>query len=153
MFPDGPLPMLSTDAEGAVRDCLVDCTIAVHLLGQHYGTTPEDSAESLPALQLRLTSTQAQHQDLQRLVWMPGSDDIVDERQRSFIAQVHEDAALADAWATALLVLGLERGRELAEAEGIGAFFITRTGDDTFAAEATRQFPDVQLPSTRITDL
>jgi thiamine biosynthesis lipoprotein len=69
------------------------------------------------------------------------------------VSVVREDAALADAWATALLVLGLERGRELADAEGIGAFFITRTGGDTFAAEATRQFPDVQLPSTRTTYL
>jgi class 3 adenylate cyclase len=94
VFPDGPLPLLSSDAENVVQDCLVDCTIAVHLLGRHYGTTPEDSAESMPALQLRLTAVQAQHQDIQRLVWMPETDSIVDERQQAFISKVQEDATL-----------------------------------------------------------
>ena len=62
------------------------------------------------------------------------------------VSVVHGDAALADAWATALLVLGPEQGFALAEAEGIGAYFITRTGDDTFATRATHDFPAVQLP-------
>jgi thiamine biosynthesis lipoprotein len=69
------------------------------------------------------------------------------------VSVVHEDAALADAWATALLVLGLESGRELAEAEGIAAYFISRLGGDTFAAEATRRFPEVHLPSELSTEL
>ncbi|MEM7739601.1 MAG: FAD:protein FMN transferase [Pseudomonadota bacterium] len=37
-----------------------------------------------------------------------------------------ENAALADAWATALLVLGSERGLKIAEQEGLAAFFIDR---------------------------
>jgi class 3 adenylate cyclase len=94
VFPDGPLPMLSSDLEKVVCDCLVDCTIAVHLLGHHYGTTPEDSAESTPALQLRLTARQAQQQDLQRLVWMPGGGAAIDERQKDFIRRVQEDPFL-----------------------------------------------------------
>lgn len=35
----------------------------------------------------------------------------------------------ADAWATALMVLGLERGRLLAEREGLGVIFVLREGD------------------------
>ncbi|WP_323765249.1 FAD:protein FMN transferase [Marinovum sp.] len=52
-----------------------------------------------------------------------------------------ENAMLADAWATALLVLGRERGLEIAEREGIAALFIDRaaegfvtTASDRFAA-------------------
>ena len=56
MLPDAPLPMLSRDVETMVRDCLAKCTIAIHLLGQRYGVTPEDSSESIPALQVRLTA-------------------------------------------------------------------------------------------------
>ena len=60
VLPDAPLPMLSRDVETMVRDCLAKCTIAIHLLGQRYGVTPEDSSESIPALQLRLTAEPSQ---------------------------------------------------------------------------------------------
>jgi thiamine biosynthesis lipoprotein len=41
------------------------------------------------------------------------------------VTVVHETAALADAWATALCVLGPEAGFEMARREGIAAAFIT----------------------------
>ncbi len=94
VLPDAPLPMLSRDVETVVRDCLARCTIAVHLLGQRYGVTPEDSSESIPALQMRLTAQRARGQDLQRLIWMPGGGEIADERQRAFVLRVQEDPAL-----------------------------------------------------------
>ncbi len=62
------------------------------------------------------------------------------------VSVVHREAALADAWATALLVLGPERGFARAEADGLGAYFIVRTGDATFASRATSTFPEVVLP-------
>lgn len=93
VLPDAPLPMLARDVEATVQECLGKCTIAIHLLGRHYGVTPEDSSESIPALQVRLT---AQHQNLQRLVWMPGEGTIADERQQSFLVRVQEDPTLHD---------------------------------------------------------
>ena len=42
------------------------------------------------------------------------------------VSVIHQECTLADGWATALLVLGEERGRALALREGIAAFFITR---------------------------
>ena len=94
VLPEGPLPMLAHEVAAVVEECLANCTIAVHLLGQHYGTTPEDSAESTPALQLRLTARQAQRQKLKRLIWIPGTGGCVDERQSQFLARVQEDASL-----------------------------------------------------------
>ncbi len=94
VLPDAPLPMLSRDVETVVKGCLDKCTIAVHLLGRHYGVTPEDSSESIPALQVRLTADRAQQHDLQRLLWMPCDDQPADERQRAFILRVQEDPAL-----------------------------------------------------------
>jgi serine/threonine protein kinase len=93
VLPDAPLPMLSRDVESVVQECLARCTIAVHLLGRHYGVTPEDSSESIPALQVRLSSTYAQHAKLQRLIWLPGGEPL-DERQRGFVRRVQEDPAL-----------------------------------------------------------
>ena len=85
---------LARDVETMVRDCLAKCTIAIHLLGQRYGVTPEDSSESVPALQLRLTAEPASRPDLQRLIWMPGGGESADERQRAFVRRVQEDPAL-----------------------------------------------------------
>src|SRR5262249_21232584 len=94
VLPEAPLPMLSRDVETAVRDCLAKCTIAIHLLGQRYGVTPEDSSESVPALQVRLTAEHSRGIDMQRLIWTPGGGDSADERQRAFLLRVQEDPAL-----------------------------------------------------------
>jgi len=94
VLPEAPLPMLSRDVETVVRDCLAKCTIAIHLLGQRYGVTPEDSSESIPALQVRLSAEPGCRPDLQRLIWMPGAGESADERQRAFVLRVQEDPAL-----------------------------------------------------------
>lgn len=94
VLPEAPLPMLARDVESVVRDCLAKCSIAIHLLGQRYGVTPEDSSESIPALQVRLSAEPAFRPDLQRLIWMPGGAESVDDRQRAFVRRVQEDPAL-----------------------------------------------------------
>lgn len=94
VLPDAPLPTLSRDAETMVRECLAKCTIAIHLLGQRYGVTPEDSSESIQALQVRLTANPSIGSTLQRLIWMPGGGEIPDERQRAFVLRVQEDPVL-----------------------------------------------------------
>lgn len=93
VLPDAPLPMLARDVEVAVNEYLEKCTIAIHLLGRHYGVTPEDSAESIPALQVRVT---AGNSKVQRLIWMPGANGVADERQQAFLVRVQEDPALHD---------------------------------------------------------
>jgi thiamine biosynthesis lipoprotein len=55
------------------------------------------------------------------------------------VSVLHVRAALADAWATALSVLGPEEGFDLAEREGLAALFISRS-EDGFAARATTAF-------------
>ncbi|MEM1272346.1 MAG: FAD:protein FMN transferase [Pseudomonadota bacterium] len=44
---------------------------------------------------------------------------------------IANNAMLADAWATAMLTLGRERGLEIAEAEGLAVMFIDRNGSGT----------------------
>lgn len=57
-----------------------------------------------------------------------------------------ENAMLADAWATALLVLGKERGMQIAEDQNLAALFIERgTSTDDLKLEAT--------PSSRFSQL
>lgn len=94
VLPDAPLPMLSSDVETTVQECLEKCSIAIHLLGRHYGVTPEDSSESIPALQVRLTAERSRQQNLQRLIWLPSTEKAVDERQNEFLNRVQEDELL-----------------------------------------------------------
>lgn len=56
------------------------------------------------------------------------------------VTVLHESAMWADAWATALNVLGPELGPALAEAQGLPAYFIARTGDGGFETHATSTF-------------
>jgi hypothetical protein len=91
VLPDAPLPTLSSEIESAVKACLDQSTVAVHLLGRHYGTTPEDAAESVPALQVRWSAEQARQRNLPRLIWLPGEGETTDERQRTLLAEVQNN--------------------------------------------------------------
>lgn len=55
---------------------------------------------------------------------------------------VTDDAMRADAWATAMLVLGSVKGAPIAEANGLAVFFVDRDGDD-FVTSATSGFAEV----------
>jgi thiamine biosynthesis lipoprotein len=46
------------------------------------------------------------------------------------VTVIGDTAAAADAWSTALMVLGPEEGRELADSEGLAAYFIMRAPAD-----------------------
>lgn len=56
------------------------------------------------------------------------------------VSVVHADCALADAWATALFVLGPERGREVALARGLAAYFVSRAPDGALVDDLTPAF-------------
>jgi serine/threonine protein kinase len=94
VLPDAPLPAMASDVERAVEACLERCTLAIHLLGKHYGVTPEDSAESVQALQVKLTAKHGRSSPLQRVMWIPGGNVSTDPRQEAFLRQVEEDPEL-----------------------------------------------------------
>ncbi|SET33011.1 FAD:protein FMN transferase [Paracoccus homiensis] len=55
-----------------------------------------------------------------------------------------DDAMTADAWATAMLVLGRERGVQIADEQGLAVLFIDRDPDQGFVATASRRFGELQ---------
>lgn len=65
------------------------------------------------------------------------------------VSVVHREAALADAWATALAVLGPAEGFARAEVEGLGAYFVERTSAGGFRAHSTSGFPPVRAAAPR----
>ena len=96
VLPETPLPLSSKELERVVRGHLDKCSIAIHLLGANYGVTPEDSAESLPCLQVKLSAQHARQKNLKRYLWMPGVAQVADARQQQFLRQVQEDPTLHD---------------------------------------------------------
>jgi thiamine biosynthesis lipoprotein len=69
----------------------------------------------------------------------PGTGAPVVHRLAS-VSVVHQDCVLADAWATALFVLGPEQGLALAEGQSLAAHFILREPDGAFADRRTSAF-------------
>lgn len=65
------------------------------------------------------------------------------------VSVVHEECMAADAWATALFVLGPERGRERAEAERLAALFIVREPGGALRELATSAFRNLDPSAAR----
>jgi len=66
------------------------------------------------------------------------------EHDLASVSVLHESVALADAWATALTVLGAEQGLKLAEKHDLAAYFIVRS-DDGYEQLSSRQFEQLRL--------
>ena len=64
------------------------------------------------------------------------------------VSVIHKNTAVADAWATALFVLGTEKGIALAEEQNIAAYFITRSDDaaEKFLIRETTEFTKIIHP-------
>ena len=62
------------------------------------------------------------------------------EHNLASVTVVHQRCSTADAWATALSVLGDDEGFLLAEAQGLQAFFIMREADGSFTSKSTTSF-------------
>jgi hypothetical protein len=96
VLPETPLPLSVKELERVVGGHLEKCSAAIHLLGTNYGVSPEDSAESLPCLQVKLSAAHARNRTLKRYLWMPGHRPVEDARQQDFLRRVQEDPTLHD---------------------------------------------------------
>jgi len=68
-------------------------------------------------------------------IWGEGPKDAVS------ITVIGENATEADAWATAMYVLGVEEGLEIAEKEGLAVFFIKNDGESVNSSEWSKIYP------------
>ena len=64
------------------------------------------------------------------------------------VSVIHQRCANADAWATALMVLGPDEGHKLAEKHGIAALFLVRQEDQTITEKTTTAFNEYQATKT-----
>ena len=68
-------------------------------------------------------------------IWGEGPKDAVS------VTVIGENTTEADAWATAMYVLGIEKGLEIAEKEGLAVFFIKNDGKSVNSSEWSKIYP------------
>lgn len=90
VVPDEKIPTTELQqTEAAVLSSLSRSVLSVHMIGQRYGSTPEDDARSIVSIQEELAAQRsAKEPSFPRLLWMPQDltlDDVSDERQKAFI--------------------------------------------------------------------
>ncbi|MGH8582979.1 MAG: TIR domain-containing protein [Gammaproteobacteria bacterium] len=93
VLPDQPLPMNAPALEQAARGYLQQASLAIHLVGAHYGIVPEmERSRSAVSMQLALAAERCGEAGFSRLIWMPVGLGSEDERQRALIDELQGSA-------------------------------------------------------------
>jgi len=93
VLPPENLPYRLKEFRQSVRDYLKRSVLSVHLVGKQYGLIPEGENEKSNAwLQNELAVERAADPNYVRLIWMPGSLQASDPRQRKFIEYLQNDS-------------------------------------------------------------
>lgn len=95
VLPEEKLPTTELgQTEAAVVAALERSVLSVHMIGKRYGSTPEDDARSVVAIQENLAAQRsANDSSFSRLLWMPqglmtAAMEVSDERQQAFITAI-----------------------------------------------------------------
>jgi hypothetical protein len=88
-LPHGP------DYSQRVASDIAQARLSVHLIGQSYGIRPEQSESSVVELQYAAAGAEhARRPAFRRIVWLPPGLAVAEERQRTFVAELQNDAEL-----------------------------------------------------------
>jgi len=91
VLPAGPLPHVEAEVKEAVRRDLAQCRMSIHLIGKNFSLVPEGGVQSLQEIQNELAIERSSQADFSRLLWIPPSLQVEDERQRKLIEHLRMD--------------------------------------------------------------
>jgi hypothetical protein len=94
VLPARSLPMIESELKSALRDDLARSRMSIHLVGKSYSFVPEASEQSLLEIQNDLAIERGNRGGFSRLLWIPPSLKVTDERQRSVIEQLRMDTRI-----------------------------------------------------------
>lgn len=93
-LPAEELPLVSPNYEQAVRECVSQARLSVHLIGGNYGIVPEGASNrSIVRLQNEIAAERNRDAAFSRLLWMPVGLTPQEEVQAQFIEHLRTDAA------------------------------------------------------------
>jgi hypothetical protein len=96
VLPVGALPDVESEVMGAVRAALAQCQMSIHFFGKTYSLVPEGGMRSLLEIQNELAIERGGKGDFLRLLWIPPSLQVQDERQKKVIEQLRLDPRTED---------------------------------------------------------
>ncbi|MBC8029522.1 MAG: DUF4062 domain-containing protein [Pyrinomonadaceae bacterium] len=86
VLPDKALPQEAPPLQEVVRDYLKRSRLSVHLIGENYGSIPEQETErSIVRMQEELAMERGDDAQFSRLIWMPPGLQPTDPRQQKFV--------------------------------------------------------------------
>lgn len=88
--PVRPAPLVAEKLDAFIREELLQCQLALHLIGRNYGVVPEGAVQSIVERQ-QVIATELGSKQLQNLIWLPPGLELEDDRQREFIARLRTD--------------------------------------------------------------
>jgi hypothetical protein len=91
VVPSERLPLVASQLETFVREQLADCRLSIHLVGRKYGIVPEETEESVVALQNAVAAQRSGPGQLTRLIWLPPGLEAEDERQSKLVDALRRD--------------------------------------------------------------
>ena len=97
ILPDHPLPEDSLSLEEAIRTYLEKSTLAIHMVGAHYGNTITGTEQSLIAFQNKVAGQfteelfRKEGRMLKRYLWSPPNLRPADEKQMLYLEQLKEE--------------------------------------------------------------
>ncbi|WP_428666633.1 toll/interleukin-1 receptor domain-containing protein [Runella sp.] len=94
ILPDNPLPKDHIDTyKEAVESYLRRSFLSIHLLGKSYGTILDGATESIIHLQNNWAAKHSKSdRNFKRLIWIPQTLEQIDERQKSFLEWLQNNA-------------------------------------------------------------
>jgi len=93
ILPAGELPFVSPNYEQAVRECVSQAKLSVHLIGGSYGIVPEGACNrSIVRLQNEIAAERNRDAGFSRLLWMPLGLTPQEDVQAEFIQHLRTDA-------------------------------------------------------------
>ena len=93
VLPNERLPYVAQDFNTIVENRLSESSMSIHLIGRTYGLVPDGTTKSTVHLQTELALGQAADRaDFQRLIWMPDTAEIEDERQRRLLDSIRTES-------------------------------------------------------------
>jgi TIR domain len=91
VLPAYPLPLDSSDLETGVRADMARCSLSIHMVGHKYSLVPEGALQSLIEIQNELAIERGASAHFYRLIWIPQTLGIEDERQRKVVDHLRTD--------------------------------------------------------------
>jgi len=96
VFPISALPHIDSEVKQAVRAELAQAQMSIHLIGRNFSLVPEGGTQSLVEIQNELAIERGSEGNFSRLLWIPPSLQVADDRQRKVIEQLRMDSRLKE---------------------------------------------------------